>query len=280
MCSNFILTGRAWLFIALLLFGTVIKAEANRSSTGSDTSVKKTTLVHFFYHHQVRSNIQPKHWNDFVDSYNKKTNPNSELTPFQNAFSFDAGIRVGKSGGFIVMYQHLHRSCEASFAFNEKRRFDIFNNAIAFGGSLPLIKPANSRFFVSLDALMRVGGDVFLTSSYQYRDGFVSYGSDKDLNGTYGGQVTLGWEFGASASIKLLKHLAIESSFRYQINNNVASSTYIDLSSYKALNSGGLQVIELPRDYYAYDPLNLGYYEGIKAAFNGYKLSIGLSYGF
>lgn len=265
----------------LIICFTLSSIKAQNTESKSDKKYEKRLGLSFFYHHQFASNLQPKEWNGFVSSYNRKTLPQEELTKFKNAFSFDAGIRIRyeKYFGYIT-YQHLHRKATATFLFNEQRIFSFYNNAICFGFGKNILELAKKKVTLGVSFGMRVGGDVVITSAYKYRDGFISYGSDRDLNGTYSGNITLGSEIGLLANIKLFKGLSLETSLAYQLNNNIASSNFIDLSDYKALNTGGLQVIVLPQDYQTYDPLNLGYYDEMKAKFNGYKLSIGISYEF
>lgn len=262
----------------LILFVLIAANKPNYAQT--DTPEKRKFNLVLFYTQNLGSNIQPKGWKTFVETYNEVTAPKEKLTNFKNAFSFDAGLRFGGNSAYAsITYQHTHRRCSATFEFEEQRVFDLYTNAMNFAMGGNIINTSGGKLKLGLDIGLRLGGDIVLTSGYKYRDGFISYGGDKALNGVYNGLISLGCEVGTRLNYKLFKGLCIEASAALMANNNVASSSFTDLSGYKALNSGGLQTLIFPADYKAYDPVNPGYPE-LKAKLNGYKLNLGLAYAF
>lgn len=274
-----------WITFLLIAFFPKFSFTQNTTNEKSKKS-EKDFYSSFFVHYVVASNIRNKEWTNFVNTYNSVIKPIAPLTNFKTHKSFDIGYKACYKVFFgIISWQHLHLRAEAGFNFNEKRRFDYYNNAITFGGGARVLNVYKQKINVFLTGEMRAGDATRLTSSYIYRDGFESIGGDKTLNGTYLDAGTLGSEWGALLKMKIIKGLNLETKFVYQFNNSVIGSTFTDLSNYKTFSTGGLGVLNLPADYQVY--INQGAVNyiltngsNIKSNFKGFKFCFGLSYLF
>ncbi|NOU46030.1 MAG: hypothetical protein HOO86_03100 [Bacteroidales bacterium] len=270
------------LLVVIQSAGIIAQHDANSSHRSKyDANDHKLALV---VHYGLFSNVSNDGWRNFVSTYNESTKPVTPLTDFNNKLNVDLGLRYGSQKIYLVLlWQHTHNQCEAGFAFQESRRFDFISNTIAMGAGFRLLKLMHERLNTYGIANLRFGGHSRIVSSYVYRDGFQSVGSDKDLNGTYLNSGVLGNELGILINYRLYRGLKLEFQAIRQSSNRIAPSDWGDISNYKALNTGNnFGMLTLPEDYKTYMEMGGAEYvlankKYIKSDFRGYKMSVGLS---
>lgn len=276
---------RRQIFLLLVVMhAAIIFAQNDSNGPHRSTYNANDHKLSLVLHYGLFSNISNDGWRNFVSTYNEYTKPISPLTDFSNKLNVDMGFRYGSQSLFVVLlWQHSHNQCEAGYAFNESRRFDFTTNTIAMGLGFRLFKLMDERLNTYGIANLRFGGHSRIVSSYVYRDGFQSVGSDKDLNGTYLNSGVLGNELGILINYRIYRGLKLEFQAIRQSSNRIAPSDWGDISNYKALNSGNnFGMLTLPEDYKTYMEMGGADYvlankEYIKSDFRGYKMSVGLS---
>ncbi|MBS1651309.1 MAG: hypothetical protein JSU07_04785 [Bacteroidetes bacterium] len=262
-----------------ILIGCVFAVFNNANAQDNNQSSDKDFGFSILYEQCVSSNIQPKGWETFVSTYNQVNSPTQALTSFHNKFMMDIGVRLRYKKYFAsFIFERLNRECSAGFSNNESRIFTLQNNAVLSEIGKYFVRVLNQKLNIGASVGMRVGASSYLFSSYKYQDGFESYGGEKSLNGSYIAPPVLGVELSAIANYKLYKGLMISLKLGYQFNNNVAPSSYTDLSDYKALNPGTPGAIVFPLDYTKYTFTNID--NDLKSSMKGYKLNIGIAYEF
>lgn len=253
----------------------------SKSSSTFNPDVHPNSVV---VHYGVFSNISNPGWKTFIESYNQYTNPSEPLTNFKNHFNIDIGYKRTVNKLYLtLLWQHTHNRCEAGFDFNEVRRFDYIANTIALGAGVRVFKLLNDKLNCYAFMNYRFGGHSRIVSSYIYRDGYQSYGSEKDLNGTYLNSGLSGNEIGLNLNYRVFKGLALEFQFLRQSNNRIVPSFWGDLSNFKTLNASNFYgMIYLPEDYKTYMQNGGVNYTGknITSDFRGFKMTLGLSYRF
>jgi hypothetical protein len=184
---------------------------------------------------------------------------------FKKRFTFDLGYRFTYNKYFSSLsFQRYTGRINYEFANKEGRQFDLYMNTVAWGFGMHLGKPTN-KFSVSPFINMVIGGKTRVVSQYIYADGFHSYGSEINLNGTYANGPTLGEELGLLFKYNITKKMSIELELSNMWANLVAPSTLDDPSLYKA---------------FSFAFLNPAYTIGGSDKVSATKMMFGLSYTF
>jgi hypothetical protein len=178
-------------------------------------------------------------WDTYVEKYNTENTPIEKLGGFTQGFNFDFGYRFEYNKYYSSLSYHRYEgSASASFAYGEKRQFDVTANAVSWGVGVNLIN-SEKKLYLAPFINMRLGDKVRILSSYIYPDGFQSVGSDQKLNGTFIGSGLLGEELGILLKYKATSRFAFEIEAAKMWANLVGAASLDDGSVYKAFSSGG-----------------------------------------
>ncbi len=191
----------------------------------------------------------------FLDSYTKAVAPDLSLNPTLGGGTVKSAL-VDVEGFGCIGFQQLTTTPVARYKSGGERAFAVRQNLLVFA-----IEPSFQRrlFFVG-GVLGFYAGTMHVASSYHYPDGTRSLGSDRPLNGDYGG-ITLGGFVGAKAGLTW-KLLAVTARAEY-FSKGLVKDDLSDKSSAKNTTAnafGGVGSPDfLPLDYGAYLAGPFGY---------------------